>query len=138
MADTLHQCDLDRFCAALGESAHTSLWEALCILTALRLWGCYLPQGLALRSDSLASLSALARMDSPSPGINALLREVALIEGQSGRTWVSLTHIPGIPNSWADALSRLGAPAPKQVAQVFQGMPRKKVPPRGESFYVAS
>jgi hypothetical protein len=113
------------------------LWEALCIFTALRLWGHHLSKGLALRSDSLASLSALARMDCPSPGMNTLLREVAFIEGKSGSSWVSLTHIPGVFNSWADALSHLGAPAPKQVPPELQGVPRRSVPPRGRGFYLA-
>jgi hypothetical protein len=137
MADTLHTRDLDRFGATLGDSAHTTLWESLCILVALRLWGAYLPQGLALRSDSLSSLRALVRMDSPSPGINALLREVALIEGQSGSTWVSLTHIPGISNAWADALSRLGAPEPKSVPRELEGVRRRLLPPRGSRWWRA-
>jgi hypothetical protein len=138
MADTLHKRDLDRFGATLGDSASTTLWESLCILVALRLWGSYLPQGLALRSDSLSSLRALVRMDSPSPGINALLREVALLEGKSGSTWVSLTHIPGISNAWADALSRLGAPEPKAVPSELEGVRRRLVPPRGPDWWLAS
>ena len=89
--------------------AFTTTWEALAVLVAVRAWRSLWPQGrrLALRSDSLSTLNALTKMASPSKGLNLILQEIALEE--AGQVWgfESLTHIPGMANTWADALSRL-------------------------------
>jgi hypothetical protein len=137
-ADILHQCDLDRFDASRGDSAFTTVWEALCVLMAIRLWEHLVPDGIALRSDSLATLGALGKMSSPAPGVNAVLREIALVEGSSGNGFAALAHIPGVTNTWADALSRLGAPDAKPVPPELEGIPRLTPPRRDGGFYRAS
>jgi hypothetical protein len=137
LADGLHQCDLDRFRATRGESGFTTQWEALCVLVALRAWEDKIDEGIALRSDSLATLGALAKLSSPAPGINAVLRDIALLRSRSGNCVASLTHIPGVANTWADALSRLEAPDPKPVPPALEGLPRVPLPPRVAGWWLS-
>ncbi len=78
LADQIHQEDLDRFEATLGESAFTTTWEALAILVSLRAWRQEFPGNprFAFRSDSLGALSAIAKMASPSKGLALILKEL--------------------------------------------------------------
>ncbi len=138
IADDLHQVDLDRFSASLGDSAFTTTWEALVILVAVRAWRIEFPEcrRFALRSDSLGALSSIAKMASPSKGLALILRELALDE--SGQTWGfdTLTHIPGVSNVLADPLSRLSAPNAKQVPQGLIQVPRTTVPLRVNGWWL--
>jgi hypothetical protein len=138
LADELHQEDLDRFNATLGESAFTTTWEALAILVSLRVWRSGFPRNtrFAIRSDSLGALSAIAKMASPSKGLALILKEIALDE--AGQTWgfETLTHIPGVSNTLADPLSRLHAPDAKAIPEVLYTVPRTTLERRIGSWWV--
>jgi hypothetical protein len=137
MADNLHQADLDRFSASLGDSAFTTTWEALAILVAVRAWRTeFKCCRFSIRSDSLGALSSIAKMASPSKGLALILREFALDE--SGQTWGfdTLTHIPGVSNVLADPLSRLSAPNAKQIPEVLSTVSRTHVPLRVGAWYL--
>eukprot|EP00969_Alexandrium_andersonii_P200208 8843711-Alexandrium_andersonii.AAC.1 len=49
-----------------------------------------------------------------------------------------LTHIPGVANIKADALSRLFAPSPKRVPAELVRVSRAHPPPRDEGFYLVT
>ena len=139
-ADGLHMCDLDRFRATLGDSAHTTTWEALAILVALRLWRTQLHvrAALALRSDSLGALSATLRAGSRSESLGTILRELALEEAELGSAFTALEHIPGITNVWPDALSRLSAPAPKRIPEALRTVQRAWPAARTADFWLTA
>ena len=137
-ADDLQQCDLDRFQATKGDSAFTTVWEALAILVALRLWRQprHLHAAFAVRSDSLGALRALSKKGSGTRGVGLILRELSLEEAELGLGIRSLTHIPGMSNTWADALSRLTAPEAKALPGPLKGIPRSAAPPRTKSWWL--
>ena len=138
-SDELHPCDLNRFRARIGESAFTTVWESLAILVALRLWRplfTYL-DAVGVRSDSHGSLSALASLSTSSASLNVIVCEIALDTALADCALVSLTHIPGVSNTVADALSRIHSPDPKPWPKELDSAVRCKPPLRDGSFYLS-
>jgi len=128
--------DLQRFQATRGDSGFTTLWEALAVLVAIKLWR----QGhaglrVALRSDSLATLCVLAKGSSRNAGISLVAAELALEQAEFSVGLETLTHIPGISNVLPDALSRLWAPEPCQVPSELDAVERTQVPRRHARFW---
>ena len=120
---------LKKFNADRGDSKHTTLWEALALLVACRIW---LPkfQGRAnvrCRSDSLSLLLSLVKGRAKSSDLSVLAREFALDQAQGLYRLHLLTHIPGITNLEADALSRLWAPVPLELPESVKNAPRATV-----------
>ena len=114
-SDQLHEEDLRRFQARRGDPAFNTLWEAMAILVALRCWPPLFTHDAAVtaRSDSHGSLSAMAKLFSPSPSLNLVMAEMALDASElaCGLTPVDLlVHIPGVSNTVADPLSRMFSP----------------------------
>ena len=110
-SDWLHEEDFRRFQARRGDPAFNTLCEAMAILVALRCWAPRFTHDAAVtvRSDSHGSLSAMAKLSSPSPSLNLVMAELALDASESpcGLTPVDvLVHIPGVSNTVADPLSR--------------------------------
>ena len=62
-ADRIQQGDVDLFNAKIGDPAFTTLWEALAIAVAIKLWSSRLGPSTTfeLRSDSLGALAAIAK-----------------------------------------------------------------------------
>ena len=79
-SDQLHEEDLRSFQARRGDPAFNALWEAMAILVALRCWAPLFTHDTAVtvRSDSHGSLSAMAKLSSPSPSLNLVMAEMAL------------------------------------------------------------
>ena len=127
--------DLRRFQAKRGESGFTTLWEALALLVAFRVW---LPNTRALarvRSDSLGALRAMVKFSSSSVHLNMVSRELAL-DAVLGLYSIGLaSHIPGVSNVLPDHLSRLWAPDAHQFPLELQGVPEVKVPLRDATFW---
>ena len=128
-ATDIPQSVLRKFKAERGESKHTTLWEALALLVACRTW---LPkfQGRAnvrCRSDSLSLLFSLVRGRAKSSDLSVLAREFALDQAQGLYRLHLLTHIPGITNLEADALSRQWAPVPLELPESVRNAPRAEV-----------
>ena len=116
-SDQLHEEDLRRFQARRGDPAFNTLSEAMAILVALRCWAPLFAHDAAVnvRSDSHGSLSAMAKLSSPSPSLNLVMAEMALDASEltCGLTPVDqLVHIPGVSNTVADPLSRMFSPSP--------------------------
>ena len=138
-ADSIAEEDLQRFDAAVGDSAFTTLWELLAVVVAIKIWHQGQPGAcIALRSDSLSALLAIAKSSARSPGLCTLLQELALVQAKFHTDFSELRHIPGISNVLPDALSRLTAPpgAAKQLPDELRGVPRAAVPARTRDFWL--
>ena len=136
-ADRLTQQDLHRFQAKVGDPAYNTIWEALAILVALRLWRTSSHQGASfeIRSDNLPFLMAMLKGTSKDESLRLILRELSLDESLLVRKISLLTHIPGISNILPDHLSRLHAPSPHPIPSSLHAIPRDFPPLRIRSFY---
>ena len=91
------------------------------------------------RSDSMATIGAVAKLRSKSKAMNAIIRELALDMATSvhGFTLV-LRHLAGDRNQWADALSRLMEPGSGMVVPgPLRALPRREVADRGAEWWKA-
>ena len=138
-SDQLHEEDLRRFQARRGDPAFNTLWAAMAILVALRCWAPLFTHdtAVAVRSDSHGSLSAMAKLSSPSPSLNLAMAEMApgASELTCGLTPVDhLFHIPGVSNTVADPLSRMFSPSPLAFpTELARSVP--ETPPFRDSTY---
>ena len=140
LADSLQKEDLIRFEAKPGESAFNTYWEGLAVLVALRVWRPRLrgKASVQLRADSLAVLGAAAKAASKSQPLNLIMREIALDEAETawGLDW--LAHVPGVANTWPDALSRLSAPEGKVIPPELARVERTSVPRRISKWWLTT
>jgi len=137
-ADPITDADLLRLRARRGVSDFNTLWEALAVLVAVQLWAPLRGRwAVWVRSDSLATLLALRSLKARSTALNILVREFALLVAELDLELVALTHVPGVANGWADALSRLSAPVPSRSPTGLLDLPRDRCPGRGPSFWRA-
>ena len=139
-SEPITQHDCDRAGAKLHDPTFISVWEALAILVALRLW---LPRAPALtrfeiKSDSIAALKSLEKGSSRSKPLNEVIREISLMEALHGSSFIVTKHIPGVANSVPDALSRLSAPAPHKIPDVLSTAKLEMSLPRDDKFWVTS
>ena len=131
-------------CARFGTSLHDplfiSVWEALAILIALHLWGPQAPacSRFEIKSDSLAALRAIEKGTSRSKSLNAVIREIALIEARAGSSCLTTKHIPGVANTVPDALSRVTAPRPAHLPLEVSRAIRCLAPVRDDKFWITS
>ena len=125
----LPQFELQKFEARKGDSKHTTLWEALALLIACRQWLSKFV-GVAkvhVRSDSLSLLQTLLKARAKSKDLAIIAREFALDLAKDRYRIHLLTHIPGVTNLEADALSRELAPVALELPRSLLGVPRASV-----------
>ena len=139
-ADVISDLDLRRFQASRGNSAFNTVWEALALLVALRLWRGSLDPSecFEVRSDSLGALGATLKGSAGTPKLNMVVSEIMLDEAELSARIEVLEHIPGVSNLWPDALSRLWAPEPKVLPRALTGVPRTPCPARGPDFWITA
>ncbi|CAE7312378.1 unnamed protein product [Symbiodinium sp. CCMP2592] len=103
--------------------------RGVALLVAFRLWLPNLSFGSVYRakSDNLGFLRALARGSAKSASLNVLAREFSLDVALRSYQVRGLTHIPGISNIQADALSRLFSPEPKHFPPELEHGPARTV-----------
>ena len=113
--------DADREVLSLsdtGQSRDQQVLEALALLVALREWTPHWTNRrvqLSVRSDNMAALAMVCRMQPHSDNMGIVARELALDICQSSISPDECTHIPGVANKAADALSRVSSPTPPPV-----------------------
>ena len=107
----------------------------LAILVSLRAWPWCGAATLEVRSDSAAALSSLVKLSSESPSLYVIASEIARDCALQNRRVDIATHIPGVANNVADALSRLWAPDPKAFPSILFEVPRTLAPERSASFW---
>ena len=87
--------------------------EALAILVALRHWMGWWKERrvqLAIRTDNVAALTLVCRMQPKGTSLGIIARELALDIACSTFAPDDVAHIPGVSNIAADILSRRHAP----------------------------
>ena len=136
--DSHGDADLSRFSARVGEPASNTLWEALAVLVALRVWRAHCgPRApLQIRSDNLGVLQSLQSRTAPAASLQTIMQELSLDEEIGNFGIRALVHIPGASNVVADALPRLTAPEPKAFPPELSGARRSLVPARSSGFYL--
>jgi len=134
--DHIHLEDCKRFNAEIGSSAFNTLWEALALLVAIRLW---LPTlswiDLTVKSDNLAALYAALKYKANDPKLNAIAREIAYDVCQGEYELKLLKHIPGISNIIPDVLSRVHSPSPPPWPTELGHATQRWLPARGSGFW---
>ena len=135
--DAIHEVDLRRFEAQRGASGFNTLWEALAVLVALRLWAHLLDHSTSIhiKSDNLAVISSTQKRKARNSKLSAILREIALDEVRARGLSVDFSHIFGVANQWPDALSRVFSPSPPTFPVELANVKRTTVPWRDSSFY---
>ena len=90
-----------------------------------------------VRSDSLAALGALNRINGGTKQINVVIRECALDLAEGSYVVDLVGHIPAEMNEIADALSRLHAPGNhrKTFPKELHGIPESGTAPRTRSWW---
>ena len=125
----------------VGQSAAQQIVEALAVLVALKMWQALWSRPrvrLQIKSDSVGALTMLAKLRSTyrSSGLSLIARELALLFGTSSYRPKLCSHIPGLSNDWADALSRLTQPGQKKhIPEAFQKITRTVAPNRDTTYY---
>jgi hypothetical protein len=143
LASPVTEADARHLDLKLGDSSSQAVLEALAILVAVRVWAPHWTCAKArvhVRSDSKAALGALGKLSSPAPAVNTIAREVAVDVATSdyGLEPISWGHVAGALNEWADCLSRLTAPEPKQVPVALDAFAPEAVPERDATWWRAS
>ena len=109
------------------------------MVVALRVWQRYWQDTrsrLAVRSDNLATLALVAKMQPHSRKLGLLARELALDIAESSFAPEVVAHIPGIANGAADALSRIEDPLKRAAVPAFlRDIPSTTCPPRDGRWY---
>ena len=121
-SEPVHKIDLK----ALGVTAlsiHITVLEGVAIMLALRTLVSQCVR-VALKGDSLSALEALRSASARSPGLNAVIAEIAYDTAVKDVYLVSLTHVPGLANVDADALSRMYALVPVARPAAFKDSSR--------------
>ena len=115
--------DEQRFGVERGKSDGQQIWEALCLLVALRAWA---PHWLSNRSnlqikyDAVSALTLLLHMRPSTHKFAIFARELALDISEACCRPACVSHIPGVANKIADILSRPGVEGwtlPPELAQ---------------------
>ena len=92
-----------------SDSTNQQALEALAILVSLRLWRYHWASVrcvLHVPTDNMAALQMICKMQSRSPSLGIISREVALDVADAIYEPQLVSHIPGVANVCADALSR--------------------------------
>ena len=115
-------------------SVDQQVLEAFAILVALRHW-CDQWRGrrvrLSVRTDNVAALTLLCKMQPHSARLGLIAREIALDISASCYTPDVAEHVPGISNKAGDALSRSGAPVPPPLPTYLKNELRTQPVKRG-------
>ena len=140
LSDDATSLDERRFGATAGLPDFNTLWEGLAVLVALRAWSERFSDDtpIEVRSDNLPVLFALAKWSAAAPELNTIVQEISLICVTRDLPICGLSHIPGVTNVTADALSRLRAPEPKPFPSELRDVPRTPVAARDASFYATT
>ena len=96
--------------------------EALAALVALREWCAHWKDArvtLEVRSDNMATLSMITKMQPHGPRMGVIAREMALDISKSAYSPDVAEHLPGVANTACDCLSRLADPSNKYSVPEF-------------------
>jgi hypothetical protein len=140
-ASELSSDDVMQLNVTKGDSASQATLEALAVLAALRRWGELVRARaftLHIRSDSATALALTERLASHTPELNFIAAELAIELERLDAAELIVSHIPGVWNDTADALSRRFAPSAVTSAwppSALRDAKEHRVPVRSAAFY---
>jgi len=113
--------------------------EALALLVALRVWSKMWSDKrvlLHVRGDSVTALTLVLDMRAAGATMGLIAREVALDVAEAHYLPQVVSHLPGVSNVLADALSRLESPDPAKVLpKCLETVNQAICPPRDRKYY---
>ena len=122
---------------SIGSDTGQQVWEALCILVAMRTWSTHwlgFQCSLTIKSDNISALIMASKLKITSSEL--ISRELALLLSEASYMPRHVVHVPGVMNAWADALSRLGDPAGGyHIPAALRESPRSTPMRRNPVFY---
>ena len=138
-ATPFNKVDEEAIGIVFGASSAQQVAESLSILFGLRAWlstwAGKAPR-LEVRSDSVTALSMVARMQSSSPQVSVVARELALTLANSCVRPCVVEHTPGVANKLADALSRKYQPGCSwQIPRTLAHVEERRLEPRTPGYY---
>jgi hypothetical protein len=140
-AAEFNEADAQAVGISFGTSSSQQVAEALSILFGM--WGWidkwigHAPR-LEVRLDSVTALSMVARMQTSSPHVALVARELALTLANACIRPRVIEHTPGVANKLADMLSRNPEPGGQfTVPHVLQRVPECVLPLRTVRYYRA-
>ena len=118
----------------VGDETFQQVAESLNLLVALRVWKHHWQSErikLEVRSDNVAALHLVLRLEGKSPGMNQVARELALDQGDAAFRPDIVTHTRGVASEIADALSRKHQPgvefcSPSCLQNVPEAVPAER------------
>ena len=119
-------------------SRNQQVLEALAMLIALRSWAHHWKCNrvvLTVKTDNVATLALVARMQPHSAQLGVIAREMALDMAQACYSPDVVEHLPGVANTGADALSRLHAPSQHKLPTYLCTVPRCTLSVCGHSWW---
>ena len=124
----------------IGSHEAQQAFEALALLVAFRLWRKELSSSrtvIAVRTDNVGALTMVAALKGSGHALNLIARELALDLSEYTYFPHVITHLPGISNVIADALSRRFDPSkqPFVVPCALQHLRPTVAPPRPLSWW---
>ena len=109
-ADDVHELGL-----VIGDHRFQGLVESYAVLIAIKCWSdrwAAEPTSVVVKSDSMSAIGGLEKGGTTrSIAVNRVLSEMAIVlAGSPTGLRVTMRHLPGATNEWADALSRIAQP----------------------------
>ena len=93
---------------------------------------------LTVRSDNLATLAMVAKMQPHSPHMGIVAREIALDVAAASYAPDIVEHLPGVANTGSDTLSRLHSPDKSyNIPDYLKDIMAEPAPMRVDSWYKA-
>ena len=142
MADTFNNIDRKvlGLSAELGSMDQQAL-EALTVLVALREWSDHwkgIRLVLCVRTDNVAALTMVAKMQPHSAQLAIIARELALDIAAAMYTPDVVEHVPGVSNIAADSLSRINDPTKTvPIPSYLRDVPRHECTSRDATWWRA-
>ena len=136
-ASKLTQNDEEIHGVTVGEHESQQVFEALSILVAVKLWINIFRKKrivVTLTSDNTRALAMTATLKVTASSLIA--RELALLFSETSFQPRHVDHLPGVMNTYADALSRLYEPNAKyRIPEELRKAKQVHAPARTRSFY---
>ena len=132
------QRDQDVLQVAAGGSEGQQVWEALIILSALRLWRAFWRErrvSLLVRSDSVSALILVIKCKTSGYGTSVIARETALDIADALYAPNIAKHMIGITNLMADYLSQMQQHQDDQVPGELRNAVRRELPERDATWW---
>jgi hypothetical protein len=135
--DEITLADCQTLNVKVGSPDYMTIFEALALLVALRLWSDEAEgMTLSIRTDNAGCGSVMSKMRSPNPSLNRIATELALDMVEHTFSPLLIDHIAGVTNLGPDVLSRMYSPKSLgKVPSELMNVTRTLTEPRTRMFW---